>query len=434
MITLTGDLESASQYLAYAKAKLVQCKQYAKSMGLKVYYMPQIITNEALISVGVCNGLDLITIKGFGVAPIFYIAGKAHAASSVSFGDPTLTWRVEEVNENTGELSHIDFGTSAEVMPDVFTVSSIQYLSGVVYITYPKFTGFYPAIAWRVVQRKTDDSVVWDQTLPGFFYGVPSNIVEDKNNIYVCGIVVAMLPGYGGYVTGNILGRVEARDKKTGAIVWEYNQPDTFTTFRNCIAIDKTTVYVGGYYPTMDGGYTWTVETYDLITGAPGWYKEFHDYLGGRPSAISVDDNYVYIAGQQYSDVGISAPYLRVEQRDKQSGNIIQTYIAPTFHLGAYVSSDLSSAGLMQQFKDSFFMNISYPGLGTFGLAKMDKATMLPLWTIGFSTFESCVTTDQTGNPLMYCNTLDGHYFFQKRKSSDGSLIWETKPSVLYGL
>ncbi|MFH1307345.1 MAG: PKD domain-containing protein [archaeon] len=202
------------------------------------------------------------------------------------------------------------------------------------------YAGGFDSLQWRIEKRSIiDGSLVTSFSGDGI---VTSNPSSSSDAIYSLAIDSSYIyaAGYDYSPGNNAQWRIEKRDKTTGALVTSFggdgvitfNPSDTDRLYGaeiiKSIAVDDNYLYIFGEDYTITYNSRWRIEKRDKTTGALVTSFSGDGIIISNPSdsydtpySIKVDSSYLYLAGSS-----VDAPHWRVEKRDKTTGALVTSF------------------------------------------------------------------------------------------------------------
>jgi hypothetical protein len=264
-----------------------------------------------------------------------------------------LQWRVEKREKATGDLvagfgaSGVIFFNSPSTYPDnLYAIASdadYLYLSGT--------DGEWGIVGyeWRIEKRyKTNGASVTNFGTNGavrdtIYTGTnaPNSIIVDSNYIYIAG-----------FNASNSQWRIDKRDKTSGVLITAFGTNGTLLidaaysiNVARSVTVDDNYLYIAGYDDTeSDDSYEWRIEKRDKTTGALVTDFGVSGIIVSNPSsntdqayAIAQDTDYIYVAGID-GVISSTNSQWRMEKRSKTNGALVNG-----FGTNGVVQSDPSS-------------------------------------------------------------------------------------------
>jgi hypothetical protein len=260
-----------------------------------------------------------------------YIAG-------VDMSPGNLQWRIEKRDKTTGALV-TGFNSTGVVQsnPSSFNdyARSIVIDSNYIYVAGWDFSPGGSDAQWRVEKRyKSNGSLVNAFDSDGVVESNPSgsfdfaySIIIDSDYIYTAGTETS----------GSYRWRIEKRDKTTGTLANEFDfdgvivsNPSTGSDYAQSITLDSEYIYIAGF-DSSQSSRQWRIEKHYKNNGSlvntfdSDGVVESHPSDGtDTPYSITVDSNYIYVAGYDVSP-WIAAQW-RIEKRDKTTGALVTSF------------------------------------------------------------------------------------------------------------
>ncbi|MEO0263157.1 MAG: hypothetical protein ABIM62_05475, partial [candidate division WOR-3 bacterium] len=253
-------------------------------------------------------------------------------------------------------------------------------------------------------------------------------ITEDSNYIYIAGCDES---------PGDLQIRIQKRNKSDGSIVWErWNNISSYIDVILAITDDDNYIYTAGY-DFGSGNYSqWRIEKRNKSDGSPVWsighdISNYDDYA----FAITEDANYIYVAGTDDSP-GPADFQFRIQKRNKSDGSIVWerwNNISSGYDMIYAITDDndyIYTAGYDCQ-----------PGNDVqWRIEKRNKSDGSPVWSVAHNI--------SSNYDIAYAITEDANYIYvagfdetpgdrqiriQKRRKSDGDIVWETWNNISMG-
>ncbi len=248
-------------------------------------------------------------------------------------------WRIEKRNIITGApVNAFDSDGVVESDPTAGPdeVHTIEVDTNYIYIAGYD-AAIYPNSQWRIEKRDIEtgalvngfdsDGVIEEDYSSN--RDEINSIAIDENYLYLAGY-----DEYSGY--GNHRWRIEKRDIETGALVNAFDddgiiieQPNGNSAMAYSIDIDANYIYIAGF-DNSPGNSQWRIEKRDIVSGAlisnfgsDGVVQSNLSDSEEWARSIAIDDNYIYIAGIDYS-VGNSQ--WRIEKRNIETGALVSGF------------------------------------------------------------------------------------------------------------
>uniref|UniRef100_A0A7C4XM48 T9SS type A sorting domain-containing protein n=1 Tax=candidate division WOR-3 bacterium TaxID=2052148 RepID=A0A7C4XM48_UNCW3 len=222
-------------------------------------------------------------------------------------------WRIEKRNKS--DLSLVWFQTSNPTNSTLDWDEAYSITCDATYLYIVGRAGVSPYV-WRIEKRNiSDGALVWAQPLPSSYYSEAHSVVNDADYLYIAGWDNA---------SGDAQWRIEKRDKSLGNLIagWPvYSNPGTSGDEALSITLDDNYLYIAGYQ-CLNTDYMWRIEKRNKSNGALVW-TQISDPPGSSAYAYSItnDADSLYIAGFDNSPGTYDAQW-RIEQRKKSNGNI----------------------------------------------------------------------------------------------------------------
>jgi len=286
---------------------------------------------------------------------IYGVAVSSSAVYAVGVdADTTLgdwEWRMEKRHLDSGSLD-TTFGTNGVVVLNSSATTSVSddvafaaaidstYMYVVGYDSVPSDTDSEWHIEKRLLSTGATITTVRSNPSPGFDDAYA--IAIDSNYMYVAGYDSA---GAG----GSSEWRIELRSLSTGSLVsfgTVTSDPGAQDDVATTIAIDSTSMYVGGYETNSGSIWQWRVEKRSLLTGATVTaFGPLNDGVLSYPTStaldavvtgIAVDATSLYIVGY-VTDISGNVAW-KIEKRNKTTGALDTTFNAAGTVPGVIVS------------------------------------------------------------------------------------------------
>jgi len=232
----------------------------------------------------------------FGVAAYSITSDNDYLYISGFSLTPSFHWHIEKRFKSTGALIWVQTNNPASGF--MWTAYSITSDNDYLYIAgYNRVPGDEQ---WYIEKRfKSTGALIWAQannyssSIPGNDW--PYSITSDNDYLYIAGY---------NRVPGDWQWCIEKRFKSTGALIWvQTSNPSSTATYEAAYSItsDNDYLYIAGadYSPALSP--KWRIEKRFKSTGALRWVQTNSDSFGDGAYSITSDNDYLYIAGFDYS-------------------------------------------------------------------------------------------------------------------------------------